>query len=53
LRVAGEERENLMRRVFFSDVYLTGTNAVTLDGKIVNTDGGGNKVAAMAYYPWI
>jgi LUD domain len=34
-----------------SDVYLTSTNALTQDGKIVNTDGVGNRVAAMFYGP--
>ena len=40
-----------MRRIFFSDVYVIGTNAVTLDGKLVNTDGNGNRVAAMIFGP--
>ena len=46
-----EERLNLMRRVFSSDIYVIGTNAVTLDGKLVNTDGYGNRVAAMIFGP--
>ncbi|MDO8568586.1 MAG: lactate utilization protein [Dehalococcoidales bacterium] len=32
-----------------SDVYLTGSNALTMDGKIVNTDMTGNRVASMIY----
>ncbi len=28
-----------------ADVYLTSTNALTQDGKLVNTDGMGNRVA--------
>ncbi len=31
------------------DVLLVSTNAVTLDGKLVNTDGMGNRVAGMIY----
>ncbi|MBN1569662.1 MAG: lactate utilization protein [Acidobacteria bacterium] len=31
------------------DVLLVSTNAVTLDGKLVNTDGMGNRVTGMAY----
>lgn len=31
------------------DILLVSTNAVTLDGKLVNTDGMGNRVTAMAY----
>ena len=46
-----EERDNLKRKVFFADVYVIGTNAVTLDGKLVNTDSGGNRVAAMIFGP--
>ena len=48
---SGKERDELMRKVFFSDIFLIGSNAVTLDGKIVNTDGYGNRVAAMIFGP--
>jgi hypothetical protein len=41
----------LQREVFLADVYITGANAVTLDGKIVSTDGAGNRVAAMIFGP--
>ncbi|WP_233853738.1 lactate utilization protein [Paraburkholderia sp. HD33-4] len=41
----------LQREVFSADVYLTGANAVTMDGKIVSTDGGGNRVAPMIFGP--
>lgn len=34
-----------------SDVYLASANAVTLDGKLVNVDGTGNRVAGMLYGP--
>ncbi|MFC1864917.1 lactate utilization protein, partial [Chloroflexota bacterium] len=33
------------------DFFLTGSNAITLDGKIVNIDGGGNRVTGMLYGP--
>ncbi|WP_312560920.1 lactate utilization protein [Anaerospora sp.] len=33
------------------DVFLTSTNALTLNGKLVNTDGAGNRVAAMIFGP--
>lgn len=33
------------------DVFLTGSNAVTLDGKLVNVDAVGNRVAAMIFGP--
>jgi len=51
LVVDGEPRQELMRRVFLSDVYVIGTNAVTLDGKLVNIDAHGNRVAAMIFGP--
>jgi hypothetical protein len=41
----------LQREVFAADIYLTGANAVTMDGKIVSTDGGGNRVAPMIFGP--
>lgn len=40
-------RENAAK----ADVYLTSTNALTQDGKLVNIDGTGNRVAAMIYGP--
>ena len=39
------------KEAFFSDVFLVGTNAITLDGKLVNTDGWGNRVAPMVFGP--
>jgi len=41
----------LQREVFTADVYVTGTNAVTMDGMIVSTDGGGNRVAPLLFGP--
>ncbi|MDR3560613.1 MAG: lactate utilization protein [Negativicutes bacterium] len=41
----------IRRQQLLSDVYLSGTNAVTLDGKLVNVDATGNRVAAMIYGP--
>jgi hypothetical protein len=46
-----EDTLNLDRDVFTADVFITGSNAVTLDGKIVNVDGMGNRVAPMIYGP--
>jgi|DewCreStandDraft_4_1066084.scaffolds.fasta_scaffold07318_9 L-lactate utilization protein LutB len=39
------------KAVRMSDVYLTSTNAITLDGQLVNMDTFGNRVAAMIYGP--
>jgi len=46
-----EERMAIMRRQLTSDLFLTGTNAVTLSGWLVNIDGNGNRVAAMFFGP--
>ena len=42
---------HLQREVFSADVYLTSANALTMDGKIMSTDGGGNRVAPMIFGP--
>lgn len=47
----GRSSIDMMREIMSADVYLTGTNAVTLDGKLVNTDGFGNRVASIAFGP--
>jgi L-lactate utilization protein LutB len=46
-----EERRAMQRQVLLSDIYLTSTNAITLGGTIVSTDGSGNRVAAMCFGP--
>ncbi len=40
-----------MKQALTCDVFLTGTNAITEDGELVNVDGNGNRVAAMTYGP--
>lgn len=34
-----------------SDAYLSSTNALTLEGELINIDGRGNRVAALTYGP--
>jgi YkgG family uncharacterized protein len=46
-----EERMTIMRRQLTCDLFLTGSNAVTLSGWLVNIDGNGNRVAAMFFGP--
>ena len=45
--------ENIKRRRqgLVSDIFVTSTNALTKDGKLVNADGSGNRVAAFSYGP--
>jgi len=42
---------DMRRRALLVDVFITGTNAVTESGKLVNLDGTGNRVAALAFGP--
>lgn len=46
-----EESLELRRKQMTCDVFLTGTNALTLKGELVNVDGAGNRVAAMIFGP--
>lgn len=46
-----EESAANRRKAFMADVYLTSTNAITMDGELVNIDKTGNRVAAMCYGP--
>jgi hypothetical protein len=39
----------LLKEATLCDAFLTGTNAVTLDGRLVNVDGLGNRVAGIFY----
>lgn len=39
------------RRQLTCDVFLTSVNAITEDGKLINTDGVGNRIAAMTFGP--
>lgn len=39
------------RKTLTADVYLTSTNAITMEGELVNIDGVGNRVAAMCFGP--
>lgn len=49
--ISVEEKEERFRQAFFADVFLTSTNALTIDGCLYNIDGTGNRVAAMIYGP--
>lgn len=46
-----QEREAMMHDCLSADVFLTGANALSLDGQMVNIDGNGNRVAAIIYGP--
>jgi len=46
-----EEMRELFRKCYAVDVFLSGTNAVTEDGKLFNIDATGNRVGAMFMGP--
>jgi len=46
-----EENFQLRRAQQTCDVFLTSTNAITLEGQLVNIDGGGNRVNALGFGP--
>ncbi len=46
-----EEKEEMYRRAFTADYYLSSANAISEDGVIVNIDGNGNRVAAITWGP--
>jgi len=46
-----EERLEIMRRQLTCDLFLSGCNALTLSGELVNIDATGNRAAAMFFGP--
>ena len=46
-----EERQMVSKKCLTADVFLTGANAISMDGQMVNIDGIGNRVAAIVYGP--
>jgi len=46
-----EEGFERRRQGMTADFMIAGSNAITLDGKLVNLDGMGNRVAAMSFGP--
>ena len=49
--ISVEEKIELRRQALLVDLYLTGTNAVTEDGTLVNLDMIGNRVGAITFGP--
>ena len=46
-----EEKMDVMRHELTCDLFLTSANALTADGRLVNVDGNGNRVAASIFGP--
>lgn len=49
--ISMDENIHRRRQGLVSDIFVTSTNAITKDGKLVNADGSGNRVAAFSYGP--
>lgn len=47
----GQENVDMRKKALVSDVFLTGTNAVTEEGQLFNIDATGNRAAAMFFGP--
>ena len=46
-----EDTARIFREILFSDFFLMSSNAITVDGELVNVDGRGNRIAFLAYGP--
>jgi len=46
-----DEQLAIRRENLYADVYIASSNAVSIDGALVNIDGDGNRVAALAFGP--
>ncbi len=49
--ISKEESKQVRHNQLSSDIFLASTNAITMDGKLLNIDGSGNRVASMIYGP--
>ena len=46
-----DERRKIYAQTVMSDYFFMSTNAITLDGELVNIDGSGNRVACLIHGP--
>lgn len=49
--ITAEEKAQAVKDCMSADFFITGANALSLDGQMVNIDGMGNRVAAIVYGP--
>ncbi len=53
-KISTEEKRQRQRRALSADLFITGTNAVTEEGQLVNLDMIGNRIAALTFGPkWV
>lgn len=46
-----EQQKQFYQLAFSSDYFFMSTNAITLDGELINIDGNGNRVASLIFGP--
>ena len=46
-----DEQREIFSKAVLADYYLMSSNAITLDGELINIDGTGNRVACLTYAP--
>ena len=46
-----DEQREICSKAVLADYYLMSSNAITLDGELINIDGTGNRVACLTYGP--
>ena len=46
-----EEQREIYGKTVMSDVYFMSSNAITMNGELINIDGNGNRVACLIYGP--
>jgi L-lactate utilization protein LutC len=51
LATTREECKKIKKKALLTDWYVSGSNAVSMDGRIVNVDHSGNRVAAITFGP--
>ena len=51
LAKTAQEKREVFAKAALTDYYLMSSNAITLDGELVNVDGVGNRVAALCFGP--
>ncbi len=49
--VPADDINRMRKEGLLSDIFICSTNALTLDGKLVNKDGLGNRLACLSYGP--
>jgi len=49
--LTSQDKRDIYIKNFSANTFITGTSAVTMDGKIFNIDGNGSRVAPMIYGP--